>query len=209
VILGLVFGIGFAAIQRNARQIKVADALSADPFEMIQQLGFRYDNLFNSLDEVDQQVVVDRLKQVSDPLVWAVEYQVRETVDYFRPELLVFSDRQVHVLVWLGAPGPDFEFTDQGSASSFLRVCADCEKLSGFLANNPYRLTEDQIAKDIQAINDTDWYGHYRMMSFPLKAGTANTKFWCVGLQQLASLNLEAYTYSLDTLASTCFTANG
>jgi hypothetical protein len=209
VILVLGLGIGFVAIQRNARQIRVADALSADPFEMIQQLGFRYDNLFNSLDKADQQVVVSRLQEVSDSRVWSAEYQVREITDYFRPELLVFSDRQVHVLVWLGASGPDFEFTDQGSASSFLRVCADCEKLPSFLANNPYRLTEDQIAKDIQAINDTDWYGHYRMMSFPLKAGTADTKFWCVGLQELASLNLEAYTYDLDTLASTCFTANG
>ncbi len=208
VILVLVLSMGFVAIQWDRRQIKVADALTSDPFALIQHLGFRYDNLFNSLDKADQQVIVERLKQIADSRVWATEYKVWKTADYFRPELLVFSDRQVHVLVWLGSPGPDFEFTDQGSASSFLRMCADCESFPPFLANNPYRLTEDQIAKDIQAINDADWYGHYRMMSFPLKSSKANPKFWCIGLQGLASLNLETYTYSLDTLASACFTAN-
>ncbi|MBL8155730.1 MAG: hypothetical protein JNM70_16220 [Anaerolineae bacterium] len=209
IFLSISLGFVFIQIQRNAQQIKLADALNADPFEMIQELGFRYDSLFNSFTVGDQQAVVDHLKKLSDDRVWSIESEARGSVTYFRPELLVFTDRQVHVLVWLGEPGPDFEFTDQGSASSFLRVCADCESLPVFLANNPYRLTEDQIAKDIQAINDTDWYGHYRIMSFPLKFGTANAKFWCAGLQELASLNLEAYTYSLDTLASICFAANG
>ena len=113
----------------------------------------------------------------------------------------------MHVIVWLGRPGPDLPYKDQGTASAFLRICAVCSDFPHFLANNPYHLTENDRARDVLGINDLDWQDRYRMFSFAVNHDVLQADFWRVGLQRLDSLDIPHYTYQMETLSSTRFNA--
>ena len=197
----------FNQFQKAQYRLALNKLMAGDQFAQVQEMGYRYAHLFNGLALDQQAAVIAQLQNVKHSRVATVTSKIQGETSYLRPVLVIFSNGQMHVIVWLGRPGPDLPYKDQGTASAFLRICAVCSDFPHFLANNPYHLTENDIARDVLGINDLDWQDRYRMFSFAVNHDVLQADFWRVGLQRLDSLDIPHYTYQMETLSSTRFNA--
>lgn len=208
--IGIVAVFVFTLIQSNRQQAIAADALAGDPYELIQAEGYRYDSAFNQFSNADQENIIAKLKLQRTPDIFVPELQEDSTqVSFFRPELLIVSTQELHLISWLGVPDQNFNVKELANGAGFIRVCANCDPLPSEYKNNPYELTEDAIDTNMLAINEGDWRGHYRMITLPILDALPVSPKWCAGLQTIASLDASTYIYQLNTRTFTCFRPNG
>src|SRR6185295_383708 len=103
VALGMMtIGGAFVAIQWVRYRSLQEATLARDPLEAIAAQQFRYAHVFNDLTVAQQGRLIARLTSSRDPRIARVVDLRRGDVDLFRPEALVRTATQLHVIAWMG-----------------------------------------------------------------------------------------------------------
>lgn len=209
VIVGSAGVVAFIAIQSMKQDALLKDSLALDPYQQIQSEEYRYDSIFNQLSVSDQENVIAKLKAQKDSNILVPKADNEPSpYTFFRPEVIILSKEQVHLISWYGVPDANFDHNELLYASGFVRVCANCDPMPTLLKNNPYALTKDNTDTTVLAANDTDWSDHYRMISLPLSNPIPANPKWCAALQTIVTLELQVATFHLRTYPQVCFQEN-
>ena len=178
---GGVAAAAFVGVQRWRYSGIEHAAAAADPLDGIEARQFRYAHVFNDLPVPQQGRLVARLTSSRDPRVARVIDLRRGDLDLFRPEALVRSDAQLHLIAWMGrsfrAPFPALY---QGATHAIFFICGECAPES----------TVDDFPFDSgwTFINDLEWRGRYRMFSVPLNAKLKAARFFHVAAERVVAL---------------------
>jgi hypothetical protein len=163
----------FVGIQAlRYRALKAATA-GRDPLDAIAAQEFRYAHVFNDLSVGQQGRLVAKLVGSTDRRVAHLQGERRGDLTLFRPEVIVRTGTQVHLIAWMGnAFRPPVPRLFQGSTHALVLICGDC----------PANATVTDFPFDWLMINDLEWQGRYRMFSLPLSPTlTAARYFQVVG----------------------------
>jgi len=130
-----------------------------DPLDVIKEQEFRYAYLFNDMSVGQQGRLLARLHESTDPHVARLVGERHGDSSLFRPEVLVRTDSQLHLIAWMGNSfQPPVPRLYQGSTHALVLICGEC----------PVTATLNDFPFDWMMINDLEWRGRYRMVSLPL-----------------------------------------
>src|SRR5438067_532905 len=178
-LTALVIGSVFVAIQWARYRAFQEQTIARDPLEAIEEQQFRYAHVFNDLPVARQGRLLARLIATDDRRVARVVGLRTGNSDLFRPEALVRTTNQLHVIAWMGAsfhaPVPPLY---QGTAHSLVFFCVECSAQSTV---NDFPFTSTMI-------NDLDWQGRYRMYSIPLTDPLKNAASFQVSAEQVLAV---------------------
>jgi len=188
---------GWCAIRafRYARE-RAAIAASADPLADLRRDGYRYARYFNDLPRDAQERLTAAISATNDPRVAVPVPQT--TVDGFRPALVVYTPRQLHVIAWLGKEQPVAAFPS-GSAAAFVSYCVACEQVRRDLPNDAYMLDDAHVRLDVAGINNKSWTDRYQMLSIPIEAAMPPTGDIRLAFQQITTWDDITATFALKT----------
>ena len=163
IAVALLIAGGFIGVQWLRYRALQEETFVRDPLEAIAAQEFRYAHFFNDWPVARQGRVLARLTASNDPRIARVVDERQGDLELFRPELVVRTATQVHLIAWLGssfrAPVPPLY---QGTTHSLFLVCPDCTP----------ELRVNDYPPGAGFVNDLEWRGRYRMVSLP-----SNTKF--------------------------------
>jgi hypothetical protein len=149
-------GIGIQAWRYRALRETTA---RRDPLDVIKDQEFRYAYLFNDMSVGQQGRLLARLHESTDPRVARLVGERHGDSSLFRPEVLVRTDSQLHLIAWMGNSfQPPVPRLYQGSTHALILICGEC----------PPTATLNDFPFDWMMINDLEWRGRYRMVSLPL-----------------------------------------
>jgi hypothetical protein len=175
----LIGGI-FIAIQWLRYRSMQDDIFKRDPLEAIAEQQFRYAHIFNDWPVVRQGRVVARLTSSNDSRVARAVDLRRGDLALFRPEVVVRTATQIHLIAWMGdtfhAPVPPLY---QGTTHSLFFVCGECAPDS----------KANDFPSGIGFVNDLEWRGRYRMFSVPLNAKLETARFFHVAAERIVALD--------------------
>jgi hypothetical protein len=176
----MLIGGVFIAIQWARYRALQEVTFARDPLEAIEAQQFRYAHVFNDLPVVRQGRLVARLTASNDPRITRAIDLRRGDNTLFRPEVLVRSATQLHLIAWMGnsfrAPIPP---VFQGTTHSLFFICPQCAPEMG--AND--------FAPGVGFVNDLEWQGRYRMFSVPLNPPLEAAHFFQVGAAKIVALD--------------------
>ncbi len=179
---GLLVVISFTAAQswRNRRIQAAVEA--ADPVDGIKAMQFRYGHLFNDLPVARQGRLLARIQASHDPIVARVVTDRRGDDSLFRPEAVLRTASQIHVIVWLGSafrpPAPPLY---QGRTHSLVFVCPECRpELS---------VNDRPFDSGWTFVSDLEWRDCFRMFSFPLTPALKKAAFFEVDAERIVALD--------------------
>jgi len=182
VVLGCVVVGGAVGVQRWRYSRLESATAAGDPLEAIEAQQFRYAHVFNDLPVVQQGRLVARLTASNDPRVARAIDLRRGDLDLFRPEALVRSATQLHLVAWMGAAfRPPIPQLYQGTTHSIFFICGEC----------PPGSTVDDFPFDSgwTFINDLEWRGTYRMFSVALNPKLAAARSFHVAAERVVALD--------------------
>jgi len=140
-------------------------AASPNPLADLERDGHRYARYFNDLPTDVQMRLITAMSATGDPR--AAVPVPSTTVRDFRPVLAVYTDRQLHVIVWLGKERALVTVPSE-SAHTFVGYCAGCENVREDLPNDAYALDDAHVRLDVAAIHDRSWADRYQLLSIPV-----------------------------------------
>jgi hypothetical protein len=175
VVLAMAF-VGIQALRYRALRETTAQR---DPLAAIKEQEFRYAHVFNDLSVGQQGRLVARLHDSADPRVADVLAERRGDLSLFRPEVIVRTDSQIHLLVWMGRSfRPPVPSLYQGSTHALLLICGEC----------PPEATLNDYPADWMMLNDLEWQGRYRMFSLPLSPRLTSARYFHVVAERVVRL---------------------
>jgi len=161
-----------------------------DPLDAIVEQQFRYAHIFNDWPVARQGRVVARLAASSDPRIARVVDDRRGDAGLFRPELVVRTATQLHLIAWMGsgfrAPVPPLY---QGTTHSLFFICPEC----------PPELRVNDFPPGAGFVNDLEWQNRYRMFSVPLNARLEAARSFYVSADRIVALDSRAEPTGLRT----------
>lgn len=175
---------------------RAAVARSQDPLADLERDGYRYARYFNDLPANEQERLIAAMSATNDPRV-AVPV-TPATVNAFRPALVVYTSRQLHVIAWLGKEREVAKLSPE-STHVFVGYCAACEHIPEQLPNDPYSLTDAHIRLDAAGIHNRSWNDGYQLLSIPVDTAVPPTGEVLLALQYLAPDKVIAFTLDLKT----------
>ena len=176
IVLALAF-VGIQALRYRALRETTAQR---DPLAAINEQEFRYAHVFNDLSVGQQGRLVARLHDSADPRVAHVVDERQGDASLFRPEVIVRTDSQVHLLAWMGRSfRPPVPRLYQGSTHALVFICGEC----------PSDATLNGFPSDWTMINDLEWRGQYRMFSMPLSPKQAAARYFQVVAERVVRLD--------------------
>jgi len=182
VVVGGLALAAFVGVQRWRYRAIESAAANGDPLDAIEAQQFRYAHVFNDLPLTQQGRLVGRLTGSNDPRVARAIDLRRGDLDLFRPEALVRTATQLHLIAWMGASfRPPVPQLYQGTTHAVFFICGECAPES----------TVDDFPFDSgwTFINDLEWQGRYRMFSVALNARLKAARFFHVAAERVVSLD--------------------
>jgi hypothetical protein len=181
-VAALLVAAAFVAVQwlrYRGVQERTADR---DPLEAIAADQFRYAHVFNDLSVAKQGRLVARLTASNDPRIARIIDLRRGDFDLFRPEVLVRTATQLHLIAWMGrsfhAPFPPLY---QGTTHSLFFICGECAPQS--------TVNDFPFDSGWTFVNDLEWRGRYRMFSVSLNAKLEAARFFHVAAEKIVALD--------------------
>jgi hypothetical protein len=171
-------------------------AASPNPLADLELDGYRYARYFNDLPTDAQMRLITKMSATGDPR--AAVPVPSTTVRGFRPVLAVYTDRQLHVIVWLGKERA-LETVPSESAHAFVGYCAACEDVRQDLPNDAYALDDAHVRLDVAAIHDRSWADRYQLLSIPVGLAAPPPGDVRLVLQQIVYDDLSAFRFGLKT----------
>jgi hypothetical protein len=169
----------FVGLQALRYRVVRETTAQRDPLAAINEQEFRYAHVFNDLSVGQQGRLVARLQDSTDPRVAHGLDARRGDLSLFRPEVIVRTDSQVHLIAWMGRSfRPPVPRLYQGSTHALLMICGEC----------PPDATLNDFPSDWLMINDLEWRGQYRMFSLPLSAKLTTARYFQVVGERVARL---------------------
>jgi hypothetical protein len=193
----IAFGAAFVGLQALRYRTVRSEIAEADPLEAIRRRQFRYAHVFNDLPLTKQGRLIARLQSSNDPQVTHVVDERRGNLELFAPQVVVRSDREIHVFVWMGRgfvpPQPRLFL---GSTHASLLICGDCPPTASIndLLKFPMRWT---------MINDLEWQGRYRMFSVQNMPTLQDVSFLRITAERTRALDTSLLTWMVPELIST------
>ena len=142
--------------------------VQGNPYKDIQELGYDYTISFNRLSVEKQKSIIDKLRNSGgDNIVRRREY-IKGDLDVFNPEIFIFSERQFHIIAYLGEKWTKPPYViKSGLVSSMIVISKNNEKnvLEGDGLSWPTLPVNRYI---YQFVTDYEWTGKYKMFSFPV-----------------------------------------
>jgi hypothetical protein len=185
-------GIGVQAVRD--RDLKDA-TFAMDPVTAITVQEFRYAHVFNDLPLGKQGRIIARLLASRDPSLARKLEPAEGDVNLFRPDAVVRTGSQVHVIAWMGrgfvAPVPRLF---QGATHASLLVCGDCPRETS--------VNDSQTDLHWTMIGDLEWQGRYRMFSLPLTASLRRAASVLVTVERTVRLDFSRPTWLVPELIS-------
>jgi len=160
-VTGLCLALALAVVGIQALRYRALRETTArrDPLDVIKEQEFRYAYLFNDMSVGQQGRLLARLHESTDPQVARLVGERHGDSSLFRPEVLVRTDSQLHLIAWMGNSfQPPVPRLYQGSTHALVLICGEC----------PVTATLNDFPFDWMMINDLEWRGRYRMVSLPL-----------------------------------------
>ena len=187
----------FVGVQALRYRTQLNAIASADPLESIRTRQFRYAHFFNDLPLAKQGRLIAQLQASTDPSVTHVVDERSGNLDLFAPQVVVRTDAEIHLFVWMGRgfipPEPRLF---QGSTHASLLICGDCPQSASIndLLKFPMRWT---------MINDLEWQGRYRMFSVQNMPTLQNVSFLRITAERTRALDTSLLTWMVPELIST------
>jgi len=177
-----VLGGLFVAVQWARYRTLQETTVAREPMDVIAAQQFRYAHIFNDLPVARQGRIVARLSGSSDPRVAHAVDIKRGDLDVFRPEALVRTDTQLHLIAWMGnsfrPPSPPLY---QGRTDALLLLCAECAPEA--------TLNDFPFDSGWTYVSDLEWRGRYRMFSVSLNAKLKAARFVHVAAEKIVALD--------------------
>jgi hypothetical protein len=200
--------LGFAAVLVGAsaggwyaiRAFRYADeraaiAASPNPLADLQRDGYRYARYFNDLPTDAQERLTAAMSVTNDA---RVAVPVPPTaVAGFRPVLVVYTSRQLHVIAWLGKEQAVAAYPF-GSAQAFVGYCVACEHVREDLPNDAYSLDDADVRLDVAGIHNRSWTDRYQLLSIPVATATPPTGEVLLALQEIVSWDTTTFALKTD-----------
>jgi hypothetical protein len=167
--------------------------IASDPVAALKDQQFRYAHLFNDLPVGRQGRLVAELQASADPSVARWRDEPLGDFDRFRPEVIVRTATQVHLIAWMGAGfTPPVPRLFQGSTHSSLFICGRC----------PLTSTVNDVERDVEStmINDLEWQGRYRMFSVPKSLLMGTAPFFRVAAERAVALDTRLPSYMVTQM---------
>ena len=178
----MLIGGAFVAIQWARYRALQEETVARDPLEAIEAQQFRYAHVFNDLPLARQGRLVARLTASTDPRIARAIDLRRGDFDLFRPEVLVRTSTQLHLIAWMGssfhAPIPPLY---QGTTHSLFFICGECAPES--------TVNDFPFDSGWTFVNDLEWRGRYRMFSVSLNAKLEAARFFHVAAEKIVALD--------------------
>lgn len=188
---------GWYAVRASRYAIESATiAASPNPLADLERDGYRYGRYFNDLPADAQMRLITAMSAAGDSRA-AVPIP-STTVHGFRPVLAVYTERQLHIIVWLGKERALVTVPSE-SAHTFVGFCAACEDVREDLPNDAYALDDAHVRLDVAAIHDRSWVDRYQLLSIPVGPAAPPTGDVRLVLQQVVYDELSAFRLPLKT----------
>ncbi len=187
LVAGVCLALALAVVGVQALRYRALRETTArrDPLDAIKEQEFRYAYLFNDLSAAQQGRLVARLHDSTDTQVARIVDERHGDSSLFRPEVLVRTDSQLHLIAWMGNSfQPPVPRLYQGSTHALVLICGEC----------PVTATLNDFPFDWMMINDLEWRGRYRMVSLPLSPRLKAARYVQVVGERVARLDSSVMT---------------
>jgi hypothetical protein len=182
LIAGLCLTLALALVGIQALRYRALRETTAqsDPLAAIKDREFRYAYVFNDLSVGQQGRLVARLHDSTDASVAHLVDDRHGDSSLFRPELIVRTDSQLHLIAWMGRSfHPPVPRLYQGTTHALVLICGDC----------PSGATLNDFPFDWMMINDLEWRDRYRMVSLPVSPRLKAARYFQVVGERVARLD--------------------
>jgi hypothetical protein len=192
-VAALVIGGGFVGVQWMRYRALQEEVVARDPVDAIEAMQFRYAHVFNDLPVARQGRLLARLLAGASPAV-ARLVERHGDVDLFRPEALVRTSSQLHLIAWMGtAFQPPVPPLYQGTTHALVFLCGECPPSSG--------MNDFPLVSGWEMVNDLEWRGRYRMFSVALNSRLKASRAFHVTAEKVTSLDPSNQTTGLRSQA--------